>query len=625
MPTTFFSDNDSGTLADLLKAVGLAEVLQTWLLRHTGRAAHITLRDCGGWYQIELPTPLAMEDTLNIVPFSAGRGQMLVSAKQLEKAAKTGTNLQGFDYDGERAKSTAYFAQRKKLSAADQKKFAQHPEAEEFAGLLALTPHRDLSLYTCVNHFRIAEVYNTFCTQWLGSERHPFAENLRLLLTIFGQYPNSIEAAAQEWKATSKAINAEDDGSSTLLQIVNPSTGKGGNAPKANGLGIGNLDGFWLNEYLKLVGFFTVATPITIKGVKDRKTYVLRPHLVELDALRQIMMDFRETFYANSAIKSDILAALRFTQTVVTYCGNAIRDRTTVDPLFALFGGQAPPITDIAGGFDVAFYKDMGSAFATMNMATINLPDWLAPINNEADAQAAQNLLEEHMTVVRSIQTSRGDEGSDEFELLRRYRDFLSGHDTLRFFECAAHFGDYYLGHKHRNQWVAQFTTEGMDILMAQSTDDKDKLLPIISDEGFKAIAKAIRQATVLAQYHAARKQGNYVFDVRYGLGQELLRASAYPDNFIAALGAFLQSFNAENARIDERITKGALANLPQNRRASVRTTHIDAIVALVDKHGSDVVCKLLVAYGYARDPQTPRDEAPPEEHLAEITENDGE
>jgi len=140
-----------------------------------------------------------------------------------------------------------------------------------------------------------------------------------------------------------------------------------------------------------------------------------------------------------------------------------------------------------------------------------------------------------------------------------------------------------------------------------------------------KAIAKAIRQATVLAQYHAARKQGNYVFDVRYGLGQELLRASAYPDNFIAALGAFLQSFNAENARIDERITKGALANLPQNRRASVRTTHIDAIVALVDKHGSDVVCKLLVAYGYARDPQTPRDEAPHEEHLAEITENDGE
>ena len=41
-----------------------------------------------------------------------------------------------------------------------------------------------------------------------------------------------------------------------------------------------------------------------------------------------------------------------------------------------------------------------------------------------------------------------------------------------------------------------------------------------------------------------------------------------------------------------------------RNRRPSVRTNQIDALVALVDEHGSDVVCKLLVAYGYARDPK---------------------
>jgi len=136
---------------------------------------------------------------------------------------------------------------------------------------------------------------------------------------------------------------------------------------------------------------------------------------------------------------------------------------------------------------------------------------------------------------------------------------------------------------------------------MAQTSATKP-LTPVVHNEGFREIATAIRQATVLAQYHAARQSG-YPYEVRYGLGQDLLRAAAYPTDFLAALSAFIQSYNAENARIDERITKGSLHS---SRRSSVRTDHISAVVELVDQYGSEVICKMLVAYGYARDPRSP-------------------
>ncbi len=133
---------------------------------------------------------------------------------------------------------------------------------------------------------------------------------------------------------------------------------------------------------------------------------------------------------------------------------------------------------------------------------------------------------------------------------------------------------------------------------------------PILENEGFREIAAAIRRATVIAQYQAARESG-YPFEVRYGLGQELLRAAAYPEDFIAALSTFLQSYNAENARIAERVAKGSLSAQARNRRAAVQTEHIKEVVRLVDMYGSDVICKMLVAYGYARDPRIQEEKAP--------------
>lgn len=120
------------------------------------------------------------------------------------------------------------------------------------------------------------------------------------------------------------------------------------------------------------------------------------------------------------------------------------------------------------------------------------------------------------------------------------------------------------------------------------------KLMEILENDGFRNIAYAIRHSTVIPQY--LKQKGDALYDVRYGLGMELKRKAAYPKEFLAALGGFIHEYNQENAQKYE--SKG------QQRRKNVRTSDLDDITRLVDKFGSELVCNLLVAYGYAGDPR---------------------
>lgn len=616
MPKDFYSDNDTGTPADALKAIGLAEVLRAWLIALERADRQVTIQDCGSYYQLTLPGAIEPANIEQVEhPFAVGRGMPLVKQS---KEKNGGRPSEGFDYEDHQKQKAIYVKQMQDLGVAGRKRYQSNPQAEEFSYIVS-PPDADLGLYACLSHFKVDGAYNSLCKQWLGDGAKTFQANLMLILEAFSSHPNAADVAAERWSKLVKEKLVLDGASDTLLQVVNPASGKGGNAPKATGASAGNLKGFWLTEYLKFVGFFTIAAPLLIQKVKDRKTYVLHPTRVDLDALRAVMKTFRASFYSSTAVKLDILAALQFTQALVKHIQAALEAKDGNDPFLAL-SGSAPKITDVGRGFDITFYKDMGSAYATMNLATINLPGWLEPVASPQAAQSTLDALQEHINVVRSIQSAKEDEGSEELELLRRYRDFLSGHDSERFFDFAARYGDYYLAKRYRNQRSVrpqrsfQFTTQGMEQLMTQ-TKEKLKLSPILQNEGFRAIAAAIRRATVIAQYQAASKSG-YPFEVRYGLGQHLLRAAAYPEEFIAALSEFLQSYNAENARIAERVAKGSLSPEPRNRRASVQTEHIQAIVKLVDDYRSDsyeaseLICKMLVAYGYARDPRTPEGKA---------------
>lgn len=132
---------------------------------------------------------------------------------------------------------------------------------------------------------------------------------------------------------------------------------------------------------------------------------------------------------------------------------------------------------------------------------------------------------------------------------------------------------------------------------------DKE-LKPILENRGFQNIAAAIRRSTVIPQYFKATgDKGPY--QIRYGLGADLLRQAAYPDRFIQTLGKFLYDYNRETAQIHERFNGN-----PPVRRARVSTEDIQQIVELIDKYGSQTVANMLVAFGYAREPRELEPEA---------------
>ena len=58
MPQRFYSDNDTDTPADALKAVGLAEVLRAWLIKLERPDTNVTIKDRGGYYEILLPSAI---------------------------------------------------------------------------------------------------------------------------------------------------------------------------------------------------------------------------------------------------------------------------------------------------------------------------------------------------------------------------------------------------------------------------------------------------------------------------------------------------------------------------------------------------------------------------------------
>jgi len=119
-----------------------------------------------------------------------------------------------------------------------------------------------------------------------------------------------------------------------------------------------------------------------------------------------------------------------------------------------------------------------------------------------------------------------------------------------------------------------------------------------LENPGFRNIAAAIRRSTVIPQYFKAKGQRG-PYEVRYGLGADLLRHAAYPTRFIQAVSEFLHDYNRETMQIYERYN-----GKPPIRRGQVTTEDLHQLVALIDEYGSQTVADLLVAFGYAREPQ---------------------
>lgn len=574
----YYVSKATGTLTDTLLAFGLAQILEDIVEQIQGPdASQVVVEDLGGYYRIDAGVEIQEDWPGRLHPWD--RLPYLLGGKQYPKPPPEAPDITTRSADEEWDRFHRYNEQRKVLS--DQKIVG-----EELANALVdLRPPPDWTIITYLADFRmqVQGIHNKLALQWHLSSQEHLALNVRTLLGIFSSLNASADELANVWR---KEVGKTFPHLITASQVFNPHMGKGQNRAKANKLTLGNEKVFWLLEYLKAVGVWLTTAPRQPSKAM-RKTYALAPRHMALRHHKQIFHRFLDRLWNDTAVKMDIIAGLLYTQVLLDY---SIEKED-----LGLF--QAKRVSLLVSGMDVATYQLLSAnSYTMMNLAFLGLPDWMPEIRSPVEVREFKAILEEHHGRIRAIDENH----SEGYNLLLRYRDFISGDELDALFDFLANYGRFLISELERSHfYVKPFSETNLRRLIDMS---HPKLSPILQSQGFRNIADAIRRSTVIPQY-IGRQQSQY--DIRYGLGQELKRKAQYPDEFIKALAEFMQSYNEENARVYER-TKGRGI-----RRKAITTQDIEEIVALVDEYGSQTVANLLIAFGYARDPKEATEDAP--------------
>jgi hypothetical protein len=578
--STYYIEKSSQTFADNLAAFGMTFVLNVIA---NGRA-RVRLEDVGNAFALVCEPELQKKWVIETRFQSGAPFLVTVDSKTRQKMVKgTDFSLDGLpiggdvvvDYETEKGDNAQFHEWRKSLTKNERK--------EWMSGALnpPITPHRDWDLFRAVNPAYLRG-YNRLVGEWWRG-RDAFPEMLEVLLQMTAQLPNDVAGAEKAWEALCKKHGWAVTKRVSAGQLFNPSQGKGTNALKAVWASPNNLYNFWMLEWLKVVGIRYGGFTKLVHGSKDRKTYALVPVHLGWDTHDDVMKKFRQRMVgSSSAIKMDVLASLRYTQALIDHVESA-----RSEDLVAQFLGH--PASNFVQGMQMAFYKDMGNAIATMNIASINLPKWVKPETTQ-DFQSLKEALAEHELIIRVLDESH----SDQYDLLKLYRDFLSANDLTPFFRFAISYSGFVMHQLEGRQFVRPFTTSTLEVLFMNSDEPRKAFSQIVKNPGFKNIAYAIRHSTVVPQGRKA-KGNKPTVNVRYGLGQQLARKASYPQDFLAEIAKFIHLYNAENAQLRE--------NKRNPFRKNISTEDIESLAKLVDDFGSKVVCNMLIAYGYAREP----------------------
>ena len=567
----YYVDKRTGTFADVFLAYGLAALLDSVLGNFVPGPRWVRLRDQGPHYAVELSHPLTPE-WVDQAPFQMLAPYIRTTRDDPQCLTEVPASAV-VDYQAQWDR----FRQYVQIPEATRAQMPTEQAAQ-------VRPHPHFPIFAWVGERRMQAIgsYNKLILRWHRLAPF-FAENLRYILMLFAKPCGDVKWVQKKWRQRMLELGADCEEEATLLQLLNPSQGKGqnkpkANQPKANRLKRDNVCSFWLLEYLKAVGMYHCAVPRRVKGTQDRKTYAIAPLNVRLADNDTVLTAFQDALWENTAVKMDILATLQYTKCFLKHCQTAAEADLAVE----LFG-QGPE--NFIAGLHVAYYKDLGNASAVMNISFIELPRWMR-VQSVNDMTTYLEVLEEHENIIRSIEEERGG-----YDLLVAYRDFLSGGRWDAFFDFMADYGSLLIRELAQGHyWVKPFTIRNLEELIMKSNQP---VIPILETPGFRNLAEAIRRSTIVPQY-LGRKESQY--DIRYGLGQHLKRKSLYNDEFIQALSEFVYSYNAENARIFEKTGR-------QYRR-NILTSDVEEVARLVDTYGAALVGSLLIAFGYARDPK---------------------
>lgn len=569
--TAIFSEirlpRQTGTHADVLAAVGLAELLYD--------ATHdrgVRIVDEGTAFRVVLSRPRPWSASFTI-PHTPGYRYLLVATKKqpnppIPRDVRASDALH---YQHTKERVDALRAQEQALFEA-ARKAGQKVNQEALQAVREQWPlprdiwRRLVALLVLQGHETANSIY----------------------ATIVQMSPEQFRAAVQS------ALQALAEGRPSGLkwpvstvQLFAPLAAKGYARLKPDSTARGDkTKDAWADpfmEWLRYRGYFSAAVPV-FYGSKGEHIRLLCPVPgdITFTAYERVVAELPPPPAGAGPPKIDILATLALARLLVERSPEFAA--AGVEPIEGLvMMGRTP--AEVISGVAVSNFQSLGQARAVSALTELALPGWFA-LGTQQDADDWLRILDEHRAIIRGLRDDR----SDEFALLQGYRRFLErrGERALdALLDFAGAYGQFVLRAREAKRQVRQFGREDFRRIVVAMNK---RYAAILDDEGFKAVAAAVRRATVGAQ--SLKAQGKDHREIRYGLLPELRRTRELPGDepFLTAVADFVSLYNSENARRFE-LTR-------QRGAPRVSTEEFAAFARLVDTYHADVVGALLCAYG---------------------------
>lgn len=584
---TFKINKISGTYSDALEAYGLANLLNKIFDNRNIIPEKIIIEDKGLYFQITISPDITIEDIdklsfFSLFPFIKQNNDIDISIYP-----------DYFDYikQKELKKEKQELIDKIYKEYKDKKdKNEREKKLKEIDNIYQIEKYIDPSL-DVFQQFASHNNYKTYEKLYLNfyNNKDIFNELIKDILHYYSDKNYTDQTLKEIIKNRDFNIKV------TAIQLLNPSKGKGIKSAKANNASNTNFNNSnWIEETMKILGALSDMVCQLVKIVAnsyDLKVFVPSYKKVNYSFKQKIIHDFKIHLKGKKPIQIDILNILILIKIAIQHLGNSIIKQKVINIIDGLYS---------------VYQKDLGQSKAVVNISYLQIPNFIY-ISNKIENDEWVNILDEQINIIGSI-----DERSDTINGLMLYRNFISTSSVYDFLNFSYWYATYLSSKLSKNEYAIPFDIETLNKFYKNMETQELNLSEIISNPGFQAIAKAIRNSTVTLQFTPKEER---MFDVRYGIAQELKSKSKSKSDLAEFIGEFISFYNAEIARNYE--IKGSTSY-----RSTVKHEELDDFYALLDKYPSRLVGALLASYGFALSKREIKNDENKEENIKNDTEN---
>ena len=569
----------SGTYSETIEAYGVANLLNEIFIRNNTVSSTITIEDNDLFYSIKVNKPITSGMISKLTYFP-----IVKFIKNNDKTEVPEGISDYFNYPAQKKIVDDYKQKYNSINNNTKLNQEQKRHARE-----ELTKKRLSEFGDIVNPefdvFReiIGNPYASFMK--LFDNFYQNQDNFQILIKeILAKY-SQCEKIERDFRLV--------DENPTAQQLYNPNQGKGLNKAKANNASMGNLNSNWISETMKISGALSMMTCqyVNVGSTYDLKIYVPEFNQITLSKARAIFFEFKKYLKSSTPIKLDILNSLNLSINFIQQTPEYNRGK----------------IKNTVRGFHSVYQKNLGQNKAVANISFINTPDFINYTTREQGKDWI-DILEDQKKIISGIK-----ELGDSIQGLQAYRDFLGsiGKSALENFNKFSYWYSSYLTQSLSKEKsyvkpfnVKPFNVETLNKFYINMNTTELNLKEIIENEGFKAVAKAIRNSTIRLQIKSKFQETHKKFQIRYGFAQQLANKSKSKIDFVQFISEFLGKYDAETASHKEK-------NPNVIYRSNVREEEKDLFYNLVEKYSNSisVIGALLSSYGFALERYNENDE----------------